>query len=105
MRKTQAIFRAVIRGGKYDHSQREAFMCCSLQYAADADIITQGECQRAQGAIRRYMGADTQASGCLLRLYLRDRGDERGALEMWQAGAGRDFYWNWDKRPRKTTNE
>ena len=100
MRKTQEIFRAVIRGGKYDHSQRQAFMCCSLQYAADADIITQGECQRAQGAICRYMGDSVQESGRVLRLYLLGRGDERGALEEWRAGAGRDFYWNWDKRPR-----
>lgn len=100
MRTTQAIFRAVIRAGKYDHSRREAFMCCSLRGAFVAGIITRGECQRAQGAINRYIGTAAQKCGRVLRVYLRRRGDERGTLEMWRAGAGRDFYWNWDKRPR-----
>lgn len=100
MRKTQAIFRAVIRAGLYaERNNCEHFMCVALQSAADAGLITPEEMQRAQSAIQRYMrrlAPDVK----VLRLALLRAGIDYGGYVMWMGGAGRDFYWNWNKRPR-----
>lgn len=102
MRKTQAIFRAVIRAGHYPTDGIERFMCLRLTGAMAVGTITEAEATRAQRAIYRYM---RKVSG-VMRLYLRyHMGDRRGDYTTWVTGAGRDFYWNWDQRPRKTNNE
>ena len=99
MRKTQAIFRTVIRAGLYAEQPGEHFMCHALREAEDAGIISPEEMGRATAAIRRYM-RHLAPDVNLLRLALMSVGIGYGGYDMWVGGAGRDFYWNWDKRPR-----
>lgn len=99
MRKTQAIFRAVIRAGLYATQPGEDFMCHTLHDAEVAGVITLKEMERAKAAIQRYMQRLAPTS-TVLRLALMRAGIDYGEYDMWVGGAGRDFYWNWDKRPR-----
>lgn len=99
MRKNQTIFRAVIRAGLYAERPTEYFMCYSLHYAADAAVISPEEKKRAEAAIQRYM-QHLAPGGSVLRLSLLHAGIDYGGYDMWVGGAGRAFYWNWDKRPR-----
>lgn len=104
MRKNQAIFRAVIRAGMYASKPHEYFMCISLGRAQAEGIISAEERDRAEVAIKKYMQA-LGSSLSVLRLALLRVGDARAEYDSWVSGAGREFYWNWDKRPRKTNNE
>lgn len=99
MRKTQGIFRAVIRAGMYASKSHEYFMCVSLGRAEAAGIISAEERDRAEVAIKKYMQALAPGVN-VLRLALLRVGDARAEYESWVDGAARDFYWNWDKRPR-----
>lgn len=99
MRKTQAIFRAVIRAGMYASKPHEYFMCHALRKAEDAGIISPEEMGRAKTAIQQYMRR-LAPDVTVLRLALMRVGIDYGRYDMWVDGAGRDFYWNWDKRPR-----
>lgn len=99
MRKTQAIFRAVIRAGLYAQWLGEDFMCHALCEAEDAGIISPEEMGRAKTAIQQYMRR-LAPGATVLRLALMRVGIDCGGYDMWVGGAGRDFYWNWDKRPR-----
>lgn len=99
MRKTQGIFRAVIRAGLYAKQPDEDFMCHALRKAADAGIISPEEMGRAKTAIQQYM-RHLAPDVTVLRLALIRVGIDHGEYDTWVGGAGRDFYWNWDKRPR-----
>lgn len=100
MRKNQTIFRAVIRAGLYaERNSCEYFMCVALKRAEVAGLITPEEMQRAQSAVQRYM-RHLAPDDTVLRLALLRAGIEYGRYDVWVGGAGRDFYWNWDKRPR-----
>lgn len=104
MRKTQAIFRAVIRAGLYAKQPGEYFMCHTLCEAEDAGIISPEEAGRAKTAIQQYM-RHLAPDVNVLRLALLHVGIDYGGYDVWVGGAGRNFYWKWDKRPRKTNNE
>lgn len=105
MRKNQTIFRAVIRANLYaQQAGREHYMCLSLGRAEAWGIISAEERDRAEAAIKKYMQALAPDVN-VLRLALMRVGIDSGGYNMWTGGAGRDFYWNWDKRPRKTNNE
>lgn len=99
MRKNQMIFRAVIRAGMYASKPHEYFMCISLGRAEAEGIISAEERDRAGAAIKKYMQALATDSN-VLRIALLRSGDARAEYVSWVGGAGRDFYWNWDKRPR-----
>ena len=99
MHKTQAIFRAVIRAGLYAQRPDEAFMCHALRKAEDAGIISPEEMGRAKTAIQQYMRR-LAPDASVLRLALLRAGFDYGGYVVWVGGAGRDFYWSWDKRPR-----
>lgn len=108
MRKTQGIFRAVIRAGYYgpDIGYQSSYMCMALDKARIGNCITPEECARARKAITRYIMV--LGNGRLLsvmRLALNWGAGQDHSLYAWEDGAGRDFYWNWDQRPRKTNNE
>lgn len=104
MRKNQTIFRAVIRAGMYASKSHEYFMCISLVRAGAEGIISAEERDRAEAAIKKYMQA-LAPDVSVLRLALLRVGDARAEYASWVDGAARDFYWNWDKRPRKTNKE
>lgn len=99
MRKPQAIFRTVIRAGLYAQRPGEDFMCHALRRAEDAGIISPKEMGRAKTAIQQYM-RHLAPDDNVLRLALLRAGIDYGGYVIWVGGAGRDFYWNWDKRPR-----
>lgn len=108
MRKTQAIFRAVIRAGYYgpDRSWQSPYMCIALATACAHECITVEEYARACKAITRYlMALNNGRRYRVMRLALNCGADQDHSPDTWEQGAGRDFYWNWDKRPRKTNNE
>lgn len=103
MRKTQAIFRAVIRAGYYgpDRNWQSPYMCMSLGKAHSYKCITPEEYARACKAITRYIRALTNALTCnAMRLALNRGAGQDHSTYAWEQGAGRDFYWSWDKRPR-----
>lgn len=104
MRKNQTIFRAVIRANLYAQQPGEHFMCHSLRDAEYAGIISPEEMCQAKTAIQQYMRRLAPDVN-VLRLALMRIGIDYGGYDMWVGGAGRDFYWNWGKRPRKTNNE
>lgn len=108
MRKTQAIFRAVIRAGYYgtDRDYRSLYMCMALGRAHNDKCITPEEYDRACKAITRYLMVLTNDRSCnVMRIALNWGAGQDHSTYTWAHGAGRDFYWNWDKRPRKTNNE
>lgn len=108
MRKNQTIFRAVIRAGHYGsgRSRQSLFMCTALAKACDAECITFKEYARAYKAITRYlMALNNDRRFNVMRLALNFGAGQDHSPDTWEQGAGRDFYWNWDKRPRKTNNE
>lgn len=108
MRKTQAIFRAVIRAGYYgpDRNYQSPYMCHALGKAHDDKCITSEEYARARKAITRYLMALANGQPCIvMRIALNWGAGQDHSLYAWEGGAGRDFYWNWDQRPRKTNNE
>lgn len=99
MREIQAIFRAVIRAGLYAKWPGKHFMCHALREAADARIISPEEMKRAKAAIEWYMRRLAPDATVLRRALIRV-GIDYGGYDVWVGGAGRDFYWNWDNRPR-----
>lgn len=108
MRKNQTIFRAVIRAGYYgpDRDYQSPYMCRALGRAHIDKCITPEEYARARKVITRYILM--LSNGRLLnvmRLALNWGAGQGYSMDTWEQGAGRDFYWNWDKRPRKTNNE
>lgn len=108
MRKNQAIFRAVIRAGHYGTGcdYQSPYMCMALDRAHNAKCITSEEYARACKAITRYLMALTNDRELIvMRIALNCGAGQDHSLYTWEQGAGRDFYWNWDKRPRKTNNE
>lgn len=103
MRKTQAIFRAVIRAGRYgpDRTWQSPYMCLALEKACVAEYITVEEYARACKAITRYIRAlNNNRPLHVMRLALNRGAGQDHSTYTWEQGAGRDFYWNWDKRPR-----
>lgn len=105
MRKTQAIFRAVIRAGYYGPDQ-SPYMCMALGRAHNDECITPEEYARACKAITRYIRVLTNGRPCkVMHIALNWGAGQDHSLYTWEEGAGRDFYWNWDQRPRKTNNE
>lgn len=108
MRKTQAIFRAVIRAGYYgpERDYQSPYMCMALGAAHNAKCITPEEYGRARKTIHRYIKAlNNDQPLNVMRIALNWGAGQDHSLYTWEQGAGRDFYWNWDKRPRKTNNE
>lgn len=105
MRKTQAIFRAVIRAGYYGPKRdyQSPYTCTALGKAHIAKCITHEEYARARKAIRRYIVALTNNQRLnVMRLALNRGAGQDHSTDAWEHGAGRDFYWNWDQSPRKT---
>lgn len=103
MRKNQAIFRAAIRAGYYglDRSRQSPYMCVALCMARDAQRITSEEYVRACKAITRYIVVLTNNRQLnVMHLALNWGAGQDHSAYTWEQGAGRDFYWNWDKRPR-----
>lgn len=108
MHKAQAIFRAVIRAGYYGPActYQSPFMCVALRVAHADKRITPEEYAQACRAITRYIVALTNGRPVnVMRIALNLGAGLDHSLYTWEQGAGRDFYWNWDKRPRKTNNE
>lgn len=107
MRKTQAIFRAVIRNGYYGPDQlwQSPYMCMALNNAYAAGCIPVEEYDRACGAITRYLRALTDRPCTVMRIALNWGAGWDHDICAWEQGAGQAFYWNWDKRPRKTNNK
>lgn len=106
MRKSQAIFRAVIQAGYYGADcDQEQYMCLALKRAHNDKCITPEEDARACKAITRYTRALTPDLPCsTMRMALNLGAGQDHSRSTWEQGAGRDFYWNWYKRPRKTNN-
>lgn len=100
-KSTQAIFRTVIRAGRYGRrlwNEREDFMCYALRLASDNHEITPEEYEQAYEAIQSYL----EGHSSVLRSALRNAGiinKPVGTLEEFAEGYGREFYWNWSKRP------
>lgn len=107
MRKTQAIFRAVIRAGCYgpDRPRQSPYMCVALESANADGHITDAEYARALKVIQRYIVKLAGRQVNVMRIALNCGAGQDHSGYTWGQGAGRDFYWNWDKRPHKTNNE
>lgn len=102
MRKTQAIFRAVIRAGHYgpDRNYQSPYMCHALGRAHNDNCITPEEYAQASKAITRYLMALTNdRESNVMRIALNCGAGQDHSMCTWEQGEGRDFYWNWDKRP------
>lgn len=103
MRKTQAIFRAVIRAGYYGPASdyQSPYMCLALDRAHNDKCITPEEYARARKAITRYIVALTNDRKLpVMRLALNLGLGQDHSTYTWERDAGRAFYWDWDKRPR-----
>lgn len=107
LRNNQRVLRAVIESGVYgtthDLDDRAPFMCTALGKAHVAGVITFVEQVRVRNAIRDYMDSinpDCSVMRVCLKVF-----DYPGTKSMdanaWADAHGRDFYWNWNKRPRK----
>ena len=99
-KSTQAIYRTVIRAGRYGRRleyEREDFMCYALRLARDNHEITPEEYERAYGAIQSYL----KGHSSVLRSALRNAGIIKKPVTLGEfaEGYGREFYWNWSKRP------
>lgn len=104
MRKNQAIFRAVIRAGYYgpDLPYQSPYMCVALARANADAHITDAEYKRGCEVIKRYivkLTGNQQLNVMRLAINWAAGGDH--SSEAWATGIGREFYWNWDKRPRQ----
>lgn len=107
MRKNQVIFRAVILAGYYgpDRPHQSPYMCAALARARADEHITDAEYEHGRKVIRRYMTKLGGRQVNVMRLAINGAAVGDHSMDTWEQGAGRDFYWNWDKRPRKTNNE
>lgn len=108
MRKTQGIFRAVIRAGYYgpNREYQSPYMCVALGRAHKDKCITPEEYTRARKAITRYIVVlANNLKLNVMRIALNRGAGQDYTKFTWEQGAGQAFYWNWDKRPRKTNDE
>lgn len=103
-RTVQAVFRCVLEldwYGKPDLNYNSEFMCHALNHAVGVGAITALEYNRAKDAISKYMRSLGASSIMFWALYNAGHVEGVGAVG-WSETAGKEFYRNWNKRPKGT---
>lgn len=108
MLDVQDIFRRVIDRGRYNNEffEHSEYMCWALIHALMTDLITLDEFYDARRAIDEYIAELGALPGSAMVDALREADfvdPEYVHLDRhreWATEHGKDFYWNWDARPR-----
>lgn len=106
-RSVQTILRIVIRQGRYGADEWDAaqceyvrnnFMCFAALLARDRHEITPKEYERVVDTISRYLGDRSILYFCMRAANLIPA----MSMDEFASTAGRELYWNWNKRPDLT---
>lgn len=103
-RTVQAVFRCVLKLNWYGNTNvnyNSEFMCRALIHALNVGAITDLEYNKAKDAISQYMRSLGDSSIMFWALYNAGHLEGSGAVE-WSEHAGKEFYRNWNKRPKGT---
>lgn len=101
-RTVQAIFRRVVKAGWYGNpslNYNSEFMCHALLRAVQDDVITQHECDIAKAAIDEYISSLGDTDIMSWALYHAGH-IPKGSCRDWSQNEGKEFYRNWNKRPK-----
>ncbi len=102
MRTTQAILRRVLKLNWYGNPKvnyNSEFMCRALSHALNLGCITDLEYNKAKDAISNYMRSLGTSSIMFWALYNAGHVQGVGAVD-WSEVDGKEFYRNWNKRPK-----
>lgn len=76
-------------------------MCHALLRAVQDDVITQHECDIAKAAIDKYISSLYDSAIMSWALYHAGH-TPNGSSWYWSQEEGKEFYRNWNKRPKGT---
>jgi hypothetical protein len=104
MRTVQGTLRAVVKAGWYGNPTthyNSEFMCRALRRAVQDDVITEAEYHKAAAAINKYIRSLGTSSIMSWALYNAGHiPDSLSSACEWSVVEGKEFYRNWNNRPK-----